>query len=335
MVDYRRFLAKEASMVLPYFGGGTVDAPDRRLRVAEPFEPIGWYRFTVKGRVATKTDAAERPDLSALPVVRGHFVDGRLVHAGAVAELLQLLPSDEPAALALIRARRWPSGELLFDELEFETEVEGQVREALASDVGLSTVKAVPSTLRAAYAYSVAAKVSRRLQIAASAAELKPHIPSIAEAGVVAAEAALAALHAEREQARTEMAELERRRQAQLAAQEMKEARDGRMQRAQVLRVNDPAAFRRQVTEAATDALAAAGAALETSRMLANHQIEVVFRYMGERFISVADAATLRVIDSGICLGHPPRDGLVTLDSLPSVIREAIDTGRLVILRHP
>ena len=63
-------------------------------------------------------------------------------------------------------------------------------------------------------------------------------------------------------------------------------------------------------------------------------QLEVIFTFMNERFISLVDAATLQVIDSGICLGHPPADEELTLESLPSVIREAIDTDALVILRH-
>jgi hypothetical protein len=45
----------------------------------------------------------------------------------------------------------------------------------------------------------------------------------------------------------------------------------------------------------------------------------------------VVDAASLRVIDAGICLaGH---DGLVTLDSLPGVIREAWESDELVMTR--
>jgi hypothetical protein len=55
---------------------------------------------------------------------------------------------------------------------------------------------------------------------------------------------------------------------------------------------------------------------------------------MNERFSAIVDAATLQVIDSGICLGHPPRDDLITLESLPSVIKEAVDTHQLVMLRH-
>jgi len=79
----------------------------------------------------------------------------------------------------------------------------------------------------------------------------------------------------------------------------------------------------------------AAGATLETLRRLGRDQLEIVFQYKGERFISIVDAATLQVIDSGICLGHPPRDDLVTLESLIGVIQEAMDTGALVILRWP
>jgi len=44
------------------------------------------------------------------------------------------------------------------------------------------------------------------------------------------------------------------------------------------------------------------------------------------------DAITLQVWDAGVCLAG--EDRLVTLESLPGVIREAIETGRLVITRR-
>jgi hypothetical protein len=53
---------------------------------------------------------------------------------------------------------------------------------------------------------------------------------------------------------------------------------------------------------------------------------------MGERFISVIDAITLHVYDSGVCLAGA--DEMITLDSLPAVIREAIETDVLVITRR-
>ena len=67
--------------------------------------------------------------------------------------------------------------------------------------------------------------------------------------------------------------------------------------------------------------------------MLGEQRLEVLFRFMDERFIALIDPGTLQVLDSGICLGHPASDKLLTLESLPSVIKEAIDTDSLVILR--
>lgn len=74
---------------------------------------------------------------------------------------------------------------------------------------------------------------------------------------------------------------------------------------------------------------------MEEARNLGRGQLEVIFRFMDQRFICVVEAGTLQVIDSGICLGHPPSDRLLTLESLPSVIKEAIETDALVILRFP
>ena len=82
-------------------------------------------------------------------------------------------------------------------------------------------------------------------------------------------------------------------------------------------------------------ALEKAGATFESSRHVRNTQLEVVFAFMGERFICLVDEDTLQVLDSGICLGHPPADRELTIDSLPAVIKEAIETDRLVILRAP
>ena len=60
--------------------------------------------------------------------------------------------------------------------------------------------------------------------------------------------------------------------------------------------------------------------------------LEVTYRFMGERFISVVDEVSLQVIDAGICLSGSDRE--VTLESLPSVIREGFDTAQLNITRR-
>jgi hypothetical protein len=79
-------------------------------------------------------------------------------------------------------------------------------------------------------------------------------------------------------------------------------------------------------------ALDGADARMLSSRNLGDGNLEGAFEFMGERFISVVDAITLHVYDSGVCLAGA--DELVTLDSLPGVIREAIEENALVITRR-
>ena len=325
-MDYRKFLGKEEERVLPYLGGAFLYAADRRLRLpTEPAAP-GWYRFRIKGREATPLGPAEPEALDALPAVRGHLVGERLVREGSIAERVLFLPAEEPPRLSPCKARRWHSGELLFDLLDFESEAEEAVRRALEEGTSLAQTKGVPATLRAAFSYAVLETESRRLGIPAAPRELRPHLTQVAELGRPEAERALRALAAERVLAEREMRELRQRQglvfRAQQAVQEQE--RLGRQRRG-----GEADAVAR-----AEMALEAAGARMRSSRGLGNGNLEVIFTFMDERFISVVSMATLQVVDSGICLGHPPRDDLVTLESLPSVIKEAIDTNRLVILRH-
>ena len=92
-------------------------------------------------------------------------------------------------------------------------------------------------------------------------------------------------------------------------------------------------------TSAREAALAAAGAHVHSIRRIDGGQrLEARFMFGGERFITMCEAISLRVTDAGICLvdhgdGHRGDDDL-TLDSLPSAIKEAIDLGALVITRR-
>lgn len=325
-MDYRKFLGSSQRQVLPYFGGEIVEGRDRRLRVVNPGEKHGWYEFSIKGRDATCVGPAERPDLSELPVVRGHLFGKRLVREGAIAETLMFMPDEEPPRLSPCRGRRWPSKVLLFEELEFETEAEPACRQALQESTSLANVKAAPATLRAAFALNVIAEASQRLGIPAAPAEVRHHLGMVADGGSVAAEQALRDLQAERVQAEREWRELQLRQEARLVAEQLHAARE--LRKARVELTKEDAALRARM------ALDGANAHLLEHRMLEGGVMEVIFRFMDERVVSLVQVETLQVIDSGICLGHPPSDKLLTLDSLPSVIREAIDTDSLVILRH-
>jgi hypothetical protein len=89
---------------------------------------------------------------------------------------------------------------------------------------------------------------------------------------------------------------------------------------------------------AARAALSTGGAELLDSQPGARPTEKVVrFRTEGRRFECVCHALTLAVIDSGICLQDHATgrrdDQLLSLESLPSVIREAMRTGRLHVYR--
>ncbi|HEV7556434.1 MAG TPA: hypothetical protein VGO00_13300, partial [Kofleriaceae bacterium] len=79
-------------------------------------------------------------------------------------------------------------------------------------------------------------------------------------------------------------------------------------------------------------ALEGARARMLHCRRMSEGLLEVRFQLDGERYSTIVNANTLQVIDAGICLAGADRQ--LTLDSLPSVIREAVNTGVLHITRH-
>jgi hypothetical protein len=268
-------------------------------------------------------EAAGPPELSALPAVRGPLVRlGELT--GLVGERgrwqpLWLLPDEEPPLLAPAVGRVWAGGPLLFEALDFESEAEEAARRALEDGRGLRGGRGLPSRLRLAFALTAVEAASRRLGIACSAAEAAPRLEAVAEAGLAAAEALLRHLEAERRLVEEELAHQRAARRTQHHAEAVATAR----------RERTPA-----TPERVERALAQAGAQLLRSRALGEGLLEVTFRLRGERFITLVDAATLQVRDAGICLGHPPADEALNLDSLPGVIEEAMDDGVLVVTRH-
>ncbi|MCP3098189.1 hypothetical protein LZ198_04770 [Myxococcus sp. K15C18031901] len=338
-MDYRKFLGKVESVVLPYLGGGTVDAASRRLRVTTPVAP-GWWRFEMKGRDATAREQAAPEGMDALPRVRGHVWGTRLVREGAVAEPLDLMPEEEPPRLAPISARRWHDGSLLFDSVDFESEAEDTARRALEEGRSLAEVRGVASSLRAAFGYTLLEQTSRALDIRFTPAEARGRVLSVAEGGRPEAESCLRHLSAEREahqRARTARAAL-----AQVRDQEARDAERARQlasvwaeqARRQTARSGRSAGRSSPANDwsRAEAALAGSGARLAAQRRLTGNAMEVTYVFMGERFISVVDADSLQVVDAGICLAGA--DSEVTLESLPSVIREAIETDVLVMTRH-
>ena len=102
-------------------------------------------------------------------------------------------------------------------------------------------------------------------------------------------------------------------------------------------------ALRREVARedfpgAARAALAVGGAELLDHRPHQQRGEWVVrYRVDGQRLECVCDT-NLQVIDAGVCLTDhetgTKADSWLTLESLPSTVREAVRTGQLVIFRH-
>lgn len=321
-MDYTKFLGKKDELVLPYLGGPHVHAKDRRLRVEDPRPAIGWHRFEVRGRTARAIDAVEADEVvvGALGRARGHLVHGFLF--GKETVRVALLPAEEPAPFSVVRARRWYSGEHLFEGLDFDGDAEEAARLRLERREALpASEKGVPASLRVAYGVALARDVARRRGVELAVREVLAHGPRIAEEGEAAAHAFVTAV--------------EDRRRGALEAARIRAIVHGQRPPAPVVARQLPLRDRPTLDNAplrAEVALDGARARMLSSRSLGNGNLEVVWAFMDERFVSVVDAITLQVYDSGVCLAGA--DELVTLDSLPGVIREAIETDALVITRH-
>jgi hypothetical protein len=331
-MDYTKFLGKKDEVVLAYLGGAYAVGKDRQVRVDGERPSIGFHRFEIKGRAARALGAVDVPldefEKNKLPKVRGHHVRGWVTVSGLrdnerVAGLSRvvLMPEEEPAPFAILRARRWYSGDLVFESIDFDTDVEDAARLRLEKLEGLGEMKGVPASLRLAYSAALTMTVAQRMNVALSVREAAAAGPRIADVGEPAAREFVASVN----QRRLEADERARVR-ALMSGKPLPPMSDGRKRQHREAPTLDNAHIRAEI------ALDGAHARLLSTRNLAGGNLEVTFEYLGERFISVVDAISLHVYDSGVCLAGA--DELVTLDSLPAVIREAIDTDRLVITRR-
>lgn len=333
-MDYRAFLSKPSTVALPYPGGSFVFDAQRRYRIAERVRP-GWWRFELSGRraVALEEVAAEPlPEPERHPEgrvilarVRGHLAGGFLFTDGAQAEVLALVPPttyepDEPARFSPCTARRWHSGDLVYEALDFESEAEDKVRCAYQDHTSLAGISGVPATLRAAFGFALVERAALAVRSFVMPVEVRGHLLAIAEGGPAEAQRTLAGLLARRA---TDQAGRVDRAMPQAAQAPYSAPSGGRSGAA--------ASAAASAVERAERALAAAGAELLDTRERGD-ALEVTYRFLGQRFQSLVHAATLQIMDAGICLDGC--DDMVTLESLPSVIREAMESGELVITRR-
>jgi hypothetical protein len=315
VADFRAFLAPNQPVVLPYFGGTRVDSAERRFRIESDLAP-GWWKFAIRGRRASATEAATPPALDALPRVRGHWIDNWIVVDSSHVIRVALPPDDEPAVFSRVATRRWYSGDHVFDSVEFEDAVEAGARDALAAERPLGDLRDVVPSLRIAFGIALGQRIAREASVPLSVREVVPRAIQIAEHGRDGVRSWLAELEAERQRA----AELARR-----EAEQLRLAATAGTARA-VARADDP--FQR-----ADEALDGAHARMISCRRLERGtRLDVTYDVDGTRIISMVDAETLQVLDPGICLSG--EHGVLTLDAMPSVVREAIEEDHLNITRR-
>jgi hypothetical protein len=136
------------------------------------------------------------------------------------------------------------------------------------------------------------------------------------------------------EERRVEMERIRVEEEARTAAEAKRE---------EALKSIGTAVGRRQLAEhdfeaAARAALAISGADLLDHRQSYNRNNMVVqYRFRGRRLECEVDKRTLRIVDAGVCLDDhrgEKGDTYFTLESLPGVIKEAMDRRKLVVWRH-
>lgn len=313
-MDYRKFLNRRETLVLPYLGGPSVLSPTRRLRVRSPIDP-GWWAFDVCGRDAKPIGTAE-PELRGRPSIVGHLFGSWLFVDGRRAEYMHLLPGESPEPFASARGRVWQGGRVLFDELRFDDEPEMAVREAWLSRLpslaerggSAPTFRGVSPGLKTAYGVAL-------IQAAAREAGLRISVRTVLGQ---AAEVAMGELTADEVVARIEA--------------QVYQVNPGSLHRVKASMPSDLRhRTRDNAAERATLVLEAADADVLATRLLGDTGLEVVFRFRGERFVALVDWFSLHVYDAGICLAGA--DEQLGLDALPSVIAEAMQDDLLVITR--
>lgn len=301
MTMWKQLVSKDGSVTLPWTGGDRLHSKTRVFKLETRPPELGWFRFIVHGRLATKPTAAEPVPSSLTAGAVGYLVGDRLVPDGGQyvdpdpSQIIRhsvkvyLLPEQLERFARVRTGKIYPEGPLLFLEPAFPLGPEDAVLTAyLDRKPRVSNLPGVTPALDAAFRMAT----FQRLQA---------------------------------EQRRTELARLraEEARRLEVTA-----------------RLGDGAGRRivakQNFAEAAQAALAVGGAEYLDHRRARDEWV-VTYRVDGQRLECVCDDM-LRIIDAGVCLtdhrSGERGDTYFTLESLPAVIRQAVAQRKLVIWRH-
>lgn len=313
-MGWRDLLQKpDETISLPWIGGREILSNDRvfTIRGSLP-RNIGWHNFQISGNCLKLIPQAR--DADSVPGSLDHFVTGyvvgdRLVRDDArSAKYEQILDESEVIWLVedgldrftRIRAGRTDKdGPLFYDGMAMPLGPEDDVRAAyLNAKETLDDVPGVSPSLDAAFKMEVWRREDIRKR-------------------------------------RAEAEKLRLEEEARIAAEE---------RRQNIIQKLGDGVGRRIIAsvdfEAAASAALTIGGAkfLDSRKSNRKDEMVVTFQVDNRRFECICATNTMRIIDAGICLtSHETGergDTYFTLESLPSVIREAQKLGKLVVFRH-
>lgn len=314
--------AESEQLVFPWVGGRSIRTKDRTWTIEGDLPPeFEWYTFSLEGRKAKwiNPHLLTENQLDSLYVgvnaevlvypVCGYLVGDRIILDNvrvdsdpkkivSFSERVYLVEDGLDRFVRIKAARTFENGPLIFCEQDFPLGAESAVLSAYFDHAtSLDSVRGVSPSLDAAFRMEIWKR---------DEADKKRLI--------------LAQLRKEEEE---RLAKETRRREL------VEKLGDGENRRKMAII---------DFGEAAKAALAVGGALyLDHRQSRQRGEMIVQFRLLNRRFECVCDTKTLQIIEAGICLtgtDGEKGDSLFSLESLPSVIKEAHDTGVLHIFRH-
>jgi len=337
-MGWQDLLAATEERIMPWCGGRQVCYRDRVWNIKGKLPPEhGWYKFAIDGGreavVLDRTMQEQDPGFeNGHKTIRGYLVGDRLIpdQVRVDPDPTKLIAQTMPVYLVEIGLDRFTRaicyhipqlegcssmrqefpqgpeakisplqrGVLIYKGQEFPQGPEAEVRDAYQDR--LASVDHIPG-------------VTPALDLAFRWMTLQRHLAEEREKGLI----------------RIREEEAKKREAAERLAEARKNMGTGAGRRA--LAVQDfPAA--------AKAALAVSGAELLDARPSRTRGDWVVqYRFQARRLECVCDS-TMHIVDAGICLTDHDTgekgDGLLTLESIPSVIKEALALGKLVVWRH-
>ncbi len=304
-------------------GGGT----GRLVALRGEVPRAGWFHTTGFGsQVRVREPLSEEEQarvLAALPSRSGHHWNGMVVDDRGRVEHLHFAPVDEDLEVgARVVGRFWAPSVVVFDRVDMDDQPEMSVREAVLQGRGFDAISGVAASLRLAGALALLSRAGQALSVPFSPPEVALRLRDVSSAGDEAARRVLLDLQALRQEAVRSL--------PAVPVVPVVPVVPIRMGSPVVTQGVVPA--REAWVDRIVGSLSRSGAQLVNARRAGAGRIEVTWTFRGGTYQSVLDDKHLNVLDAGVCLAGTDRR--FTLDSLPSVIREGEERGKLVVTRH-